>query len=163
MMIKVGTSLPSITLKQITPDGFQDVNTQDFFKGRTVALFAVPGAFTPTCTLVHLPGFSQKMEQFKARGIEVMCLSVNDPFVMIAWGKATNSHPDIVLLADWNAEFTKAIGLDFDGSAAGLGIRSQRYNMLVVNGIVKNLHTEEDPSACTLSSADYLLQKIDQK
>lgn len=160
MTIQIGDHLPSITLKQITSDGFKDVTTGTLFQGKTIALFAIPGAFTPTCTTIHLPGFNKKMDEFQAKGIEVYCLSVNDPFVMAAWGKHTQAHPDLGLLADWNAEFTKAIGLSFDGSGAGLGLRSQRYSMLVKDGIVENLYIEEKPGECNLSSAEHLLKSI---
>jgi len=160
MTIKIGDRLPKITLKQITKDGFQDVNTESLFKDKTVALFAVPGAYTPTCSTIHLPGFSKTMDQFKTKGVEVMCLSINDPFVMEAWGKSTHTHPDIGLLADWNADFTKAIGLTFDGSAAGLGLRSSRYSMLVKDGIVTVLNIEENPSKCEVSSAETLLKTL---
>ena len=158
MTIRIGDPIPNITLKKITPDGFQDVNMHALCEGKTVVLFAVPGAFTPTCTTVHLPGFSNKMDEFKAKGVEVMCLSVNDPFVMTAWGQATKSHPDILLLADWNAEFTKAAGFDFDGSAAGLGLRSKRYSMIVKDGIVMVLNVENSPGECDTSTADQLLK-----
>jgi peroxiredoxin len=151
MTIKIGDQIPNITIKKITPDGFQDVNMKALCAGKTVALFGVPGAFTPTCTTIHLPGFSNKMDQFKAKGVEVMCLSVNDPFVMTAWGQATKSHPEIALLA---------VGFDFDGSAAGLGLRSKRYSMLVKDGIVTALNVESSPSACETSSADELLKAL---
>jgi glutaredoxin/glutathione-dependent peroxiredoxin len=160
MTVQIGDQLPNVTLKQITPDGFQDVNTESIFTGKTIALFAIPGAFTPICTTVHLPGFNEHLAQFKAKGVEVICLSVNDPFVLAAWAKDTNSSPDIGLLADWNADFTNAIGLSFDGSGAGLGLRSKRYSMLVKNGIVENLYIEESPGTCNLSSADNLLKAL---
>lgn len=160
MAIQVGDSLPQTTLKQVTSSGTKDVQTDSLFKGKTVALFAIPGAFTPTCTNIHLPGFSKNMDQFKAKGIEVMCLAVNDPFVMEAWAKATNSHPDILILADWNADFTKAVGLTLDGSGAGLGLRSLRYSMLVKDGVVAALNVEPSPGACDVSSADTLLKTL---
>lgn len=160
MTIQIGDRLPNITMKQVTPSGTQDVNTESLFKGKTVALFAIPGAFTPVCTTVHLPGFNKQMDQFKAKNVAVMCLSVNDPFVMEAWGKSANSHPDIALLADWNAEFTKAVGLTLDGSGAGLGLRSLRYSMLVKDGIVTALNLESSPGQCDLSSADALLKSL---
>jgi peroxiredoxin len=160
MTIQIGDRLPYLTLKKVTTNGVQDVNTDSLFKGKTVALFALPGAFTPTCTTTHLPGFSAKMDQFKSKGIDVMCLSVNDPFVMEAWGKSTQAHPDLGFLADWNAEFTKAVGLTLDGSVAGLGLRSLRYSMLVKDGVVTALNVEENPSVCNLSSADQLLKKL---
>lgn len=160
MSIQIGDHLPKISLKQITQNGPQDVNTQILFKGKTVALFAVPGAFTPTCTAVHLPGFNKTIDQFKAKGIEVMCIAVNDPFVMEAWGKSTNSHPDLILLADGNADFTKAVGLTLDASAAGLGLRSLRYSMLIKDETVIALNVEENPGKCDISSADFLLNAL---
>lgn len=160
MSIQIGDQLPDVTLKQVTPDGFKDINTGSLFKGKTIALFAVPGAFTPTCTTVHLPGFNKKIEQFKAKGIDVICLAVNDPFVMAAWNKQTNTSQDLGLLADWNADFTKAIGLSFDGSGAGLGLRSKRYSMLVKDRVVEQLNIEENPSVCEISSADHLLEAM---
>lgn len=160
MTIQIGDRLPKITLKQVTPNGFQDVTTDILFKDKTVALFAIPGAFTPVCSTTHLPGFSNKMAEFKEKGVDVMCLSVNDPFVMEAWGKSTNSHPDISLLADWNADFTKAVGLTLDASAAGLGLRSLRYSMLVKDGVVATLNIEESPGKCDVTSADTLLKTL---
>lgn len=160
MAIQIGDHLPNINIKQVTPSGTQDTNTESLFKGKTVALFGIPGAFTPICTTVHLPGFNQKMDQFKTKGIAVMCLSVNDPFVMEAWQKQANSHPDITLLADWNADFTKAVGLTLDASGAGLGLRSLRYSMLVKDGIVTALNVEPNPGQCDLSSADALLKSL---
>jgi len=160
MAIQIGDHLPNINIKQVTPSGAQDTNTGSLFKGKTVALFAIPGAFTPVCTTTHLPGFNQKMDQFKTKGVAVMCLSVNDPFVMEAWGKSANSHPDIALLADWNADFTKAVGLTLDASGAGLGLRSLRYSMLVKDGIVTALNVEPNPGQCDLSSADALLKSL---
>lgn len=158
MHIQIGDTIPNVTLKQITPDGFQDVELHSLVKGKTVAIFAIPGAFTPTCTLIHLPGFSKRMVDFTAKNIQVMCVAVNDPFVMTAWSKATNTPQNLILLSDWNAAFTKAIGLDFDGSIAGLGIRSQRYSMLLKDGVVASLDIEQNPGECDVSSADHLLK-----
>ena len=160
MTIQIGDRLPNITMKRVTPSGTQDITTESFFKGKTIALFAIPGAFTPVCTTVHLPGFNKQIDQFKAKGAAVACLSVNDPFVMEAWGKSVNSHPDIALLADWNAEFTKAVGLTLDGSGAGLGLRSLRYSMLIKDGVVTALNVEPSPGQCDLSSADVLLKSL---
>jgi len=158
MVIQVGDRLPVVMLKKITASGVQDVSTKSLFQGKTVALFAVPGAFTPVCTATHLPGFSARMDQFQSRGIDVMCLSVNDPFVMKAWGESTQSHPDIALLADWNAEFSKAVGLTLDASGAGLGLRSLRYSMLIKDGVVATLNLEQSPGVCDVSGADHLLK-----
>ena len=160
MTIQVGNPIPNSTIKQVTPDGFQDVNMEKLCKGKTIAIFAVPGAFTPVCSATHLPGFNKVMDQFKSKGIEVACLSVNDPFVMKAWGDSTNSHPDMALLADWDGQFTKAVGLEFDGSGAGLGVRSQRYSMLVKDGVVTVLNIEDSTGVCDKSSADRLLKAI---
>ncbi len=160
MTIQIGDHLPKTTLKRVTLHGAEDVDTEALFKGKTVALFALPGAFTPTCTTIHFPGFSTKIDQFKSKGIDVMCLSVNDPFVMEAWGKSMHAHPDISLLADWNADFTKAAGLTLDGSGAGLGLRSLRYSMVVEDGVVTALNVEENPGKCDLSSAEFLLKMI---
>ncbi|MBM3468450.1 MAG: peroxiredoxin [Alphaproteobacteria bacterium] len=160
MAIQVGDSLPQTTLKQVTPSETKDIQTDSLFKGKTVALFAIPGAFTPTCTNIHMPGFNKHMDTFKAKGVEVACLAVNDPFVMDAWAKATNSHSDILILADWNADFTKAVGLTLDGSGAGLGLRSLRYSMLVKDGVVAVLNIEPSAGACDISSADTLLKSL---
>ncbi len=160
MTIQIGDRLPNITMKQVTPSGTQDINTESLFKGKTVALFAIPGAFTPVCTTVHLPGFNKSMDQFKAKDVAVICVSVNDPFVMEAWGKSVNFHSDITFLADWNAEFTKAVGLTLDGSGVGLGLRSLRYSMLVKDGVVTALNVESSPGQCDLSSADVLLRSL---
>lgn len=160
MTLQIGDRLPDISLKQVTTHGTEGVTTGSLFKGKTVALFAVPGAFTPTCTTTHLPSFSKKMDQFQSKGIEVMCLSVNDPFVMDAWRKSANVHPAISFLADWDAEFTKAVGLTLDGSVIGLGLRSLRYSMLVKDGVVMALNVEKDPATCDVSSADYLLKML---
>lgn len=160
MTIKIGDQLPTIPLKQVTTKGIEDVNTATLFKGKKVALFAIPGAFTPVCSTIHLPGFTQKIGEFKAKGIEVMCLSVNDPFVMEAWGKATSAHPDITLLADWNADFTKTMGLTLDATAAGLGLRSLRYSMMITDGVVTALNVEPSAGQCEVSSAETLLKTL---
>jgi peroxiredoxin len=160
MNIRIGDHLPKVNLKQATSQGIQDIDTDSFFKGRTVALFAVPGAFTPTCTTIHMPGFTQNMSAFKDKGVAVACLAVNDPFVMEAWGKATNAHPDIALIADGNGDFTRAIGLILDGSSFGLGLRSLRYSMLVKDGIVTVLNIETNAGECNISSADTLLKSL---
>jgi peroxiredoxin len=158
--IRIGERLPKINLKQTTSQGIQDIDTESFFKGRTVALFAIPGAFTPTCSTIHMPGFTQNMDAFKDKGVTVACLSVNDPFVMEAWGKTTNAHRDIALIADGNGDFTKAIGLILDGSSFGLGLRSLRYSMLVKDGVVTTLNIEANAGECNISSADALLKSL---
>src|SRR3954465_8200669 len=143
MTIQVGDKLPNVTLTQATAEGPKPVSTEDFFKGKRVALFALPGAFTPTCSAKHLPGFKQRARERKGRGAATTpCLSVNDAFVMRAWGEDQAVGEDIVMLADGGADFTKAVGLDFDASRFGMGLRSQRYSMIVDDGVVKELNVE---------------------
>ena len=160
MTIKVGDKLPNVTITQATAEGPKPVSTEEFFKGKKVALFALPGAFTPTCSAKHLPGFKQMSQQIKGKGVDVIaCLSVNDAFVMRAWGEDQAVGEDIVMLADGGAEFTKAVGLDFDASRFGMGLRSQRYSMIVDDGVVKELNVEE-AGEFKVSSAEYLLDQL---
>ncbi len=160
MTIKVGDKLPNVTLTQATAEGPKPVSTEEFFKGRKVALFAVPGAFTPTCSAKHLPGFKQQAGALKAKGVnEIACVSVNDAFVMRAWAEDQAVGEDIVMLGDGNAEFAKAIGLEMDGSRFGMGPRSQRYSMIVDDGVVKELNVEA-PGEFKVSAADYVLQHL---
>ena len=160
MTIKVGDKVPSAKLKQMTAEGMKDVQTDEFFKGKKVVLFALPGAFTPTCSAKHLPGFVEKAADFKSKGVDtIACLSVNDAFVMNAWGKDQKVEGKVQMLADGNAEFTKAAGLEMDGSGYGLGLRSQRYAMVVDNGVVKALSVEK-PGAFEVSSADAVLKAL---
>ena len=160
MTINVGDKLPNVTLTQATAEGPKPVSTEEFFKGRKIALFAVPGAFTPTCSAKHLPGFKQSSTDLKAKGVdEIACLSVNDAFVMRAWAEDQAVGEDIVMLGDGNAEFTKAIGLEMDGSKFGMGARSQRYSMIVEDGVVKQLNVEQ-PGEFKVSSADYLMAQL---
>jgi peroxiredoxin len=160
MTIKAGDKLPNVTISQATAEGPKPVSTEDLFKGKTVALFAVPGAFTPTCSAKHLPGYKQHAMDLKAKGVDtIACVSVNDPFVMRAWGEDQAVGEDIVMLADGNGEFTKALGLEMDGSKFGLGPRSQRYSMLVKDGVVKELNIEQG-GEFKVSAADYLLAQI---
>ena len=160
MTIKVGDKLPSVTLSEATAEGPKPVKTDDFFKGKRVALFAVPGAFTPTCSARHLPSFKDHAADLKAKGVDtIACVSVNDVFVMKAWGEAQGVGDDIVMLADGNGEFTRAMGLVMDGSPNGMGQRSQRYSMIVEDGIVTQLNLEA-PGEFKVSSADYLLAEL---
>jgi glutaredoxin/glutathione-dependent peroxiredoxin len=160
MTIKVGDKVPSVKLKQMTPDGMKDVQTEDFFKGKKVVLFALPGAFTPTCSAKHLPGFVEKVAELKAKGVDtIACLSVNDAFVMNAWGKDQKADGKVQMLADGNADFTKAVGLELDARANGLGIRSQRYAMVVDNGVVKTLNVEK-PGSFEVSSAESIIKSL---
>jgi peroxiredoxin len=159
MTITVGDRVPTTMLTKVTPDGPDQVSSDDFFKGRKVALVAVPGAFTPTCSARHLPGFVDKAAELKAKGVdEIAFTSVNDAFVMGAWGKASDAG-DITMLADGNADFAKAVGLTFDGSKFGMGERSQRYSMLVNDGVVEQLNVEA-PGEFKVSSAEHLLSEI---
>ncbi len=161
MMIKVGDRLPQATFKTMTADGVKPRTTDEVFKGKKIAFFAVPGAFTPTCHKNHLPGFRDNAGAIKAKGVdEIVVTSVNDPFVMDAWAKATEAGDKITFLADPNADFAKAIGLDLD-MAQGLGFsRSKRYSMLVVDGVVKALNVEDSPGKADVSSAAHLMQQL---
>ena len=159
MTINVGDKIPSSTLVKATADGPDQVSTDDFFAGRTVALFAVPGAFTPTCSAKHLPGYVEKSDALKKKGVdEIACVSVNDAFVMGAWGKSAGAD-GITMLADGNGDFAQAVGLTMDGSKFGMGQRSQRYSMLVEDGVVKQLNVEA-PGEFKVSSAEHLLSEI---
>ncbi len=159
MTIQVGDQLPEVPITIATADGPKPTTTTDFFNGKKVALFAVPGAFTPTCSARHLPSYVDKADELKAKGIdEIACISVNDPFVMAAWGKADGSE-DITMLADGNGDFAEAIGLTMDGSKFGLGKRSQRYSMIVDDGVVEQLNVEA-PGEYRASSAEFMLDQL---
>jgi len=159
-MIKVGDKIPSVKIKTMTKDGVKDITTDELFKGKKVALFALPGAFTPTCSAKHLPGFVQSHDAIKGKGINtIACLSVNDAFVMDAWGKNQNVGDKVMMLADGNAELTKALGLEMDGTGYGMGIRSKRYSMVVDDGTVKQLNLEK-PGAFEVSNAETILKQI---
>ncbi len=159
MTISTGQRVPTTTLTKVTADGPDQVSSDDFFAGRTVALFAVPGAYTPTCSARHLPSFIDKAGELKAKGVdEIACTSVNDPFVMAAWAKSTGAE-GITMLADGNGDFASALGLTMDGSKFGLGQRSQRYAMLVKDGVIGQLNVEE-PGQYSVSSAEHLLDQI---
>ena len=161
MAIQVGDRLPAINLKQLTADGIRDVPITELTSGKKVVLFAVPGAFTPTCSEKHLPGFIDQAAAIKAKGVDaILCVAVNDPFVVGAWEKARNVGGKVTMLSDGNAEFTRAIGLDFDGSAVGLGTRSKRYAMVVDDGVVKALMVEDAPAQAEKSSASAVLAAL---
>lgn len=156
MTINVGDNIPTITLKIMGEKGPQDITTEELFSGRKVVLFAVPGAFTPGCSNTHLPGYVVLADQIKAKGVDaIACLSVNDAFVMSAWGKSQNAD-ELLMVADGNADFTKAVGLDADASGFGMGIRSKRYAMIVDNGKVTHLAVEP-PRTIDGSSAEKIL------
>ena len=159
MTVQVGDKLPQAPLTVATADGPKPTNSEDFFAGKRVALFAVPGAFTPTCSARHLPSFVDKASDLKAKGIdEIACVSVNDPFVMTAWGERDGSS-DITMLADGNGAFTEAVGLEMDGSKFGMGQRSQRYSMVVNDGTVEQLNVEA-PGDYRASSAEHMLEQL---
>jgi glutaredoxin/glutathione-dependent peroxiredoxin len=159
MTIQKGDRLPDVPLSIGTADGPKPTTSGEYFAGKRVALFAVPGAFTPTCSARHLPSYVEKAGELKAKGIdEIACISVNDPFVMAAWGKADGS-PDITMLADGNGEFAEAVGLTMDGSKFGLGKRSQRYSMVVDDGVVEQLNVEA-PGEYRASSAETMLDQL---
>lgn len=160
MTIKVGDRIPDVTLYVMSEQGPQAVKTGELFKGKKVALFALPGAFTPTCSAKHLPGFIEKHDELKKKGVDMIaCLSVNDAFVMGAWGKQQNTGEKVTMLADGSGEFTKAIGMEFDLSARGLGVRSQRYSMLLDDGVVKTINLEK-PGAFEVSDANTLVAQL---
>lgn len=159
MKISVGDSLPDVALVKATKNGPEKVELKTYLAGRKIALFAVPGAFTPTCSAQHLPGFVEHSENLKAKGLdEIACTSVNDPFVMEAWNTMHGSDT-ITMLADGNGDFAKAIGLEMDGSAFGMGQRSQRYSMLIDDGVVTELNVEA-PGDYSVSSAEHLLKQL---
>ena len=161
MTIKVGDKLPQATFRVMTADGPAAKTTDDLFKGRKIVLFAVPGAFTPTCHKNHLPGYLAKAEEIKAKGIDaIVVTSTNDVFVMDAWAKATGGAGVIEFLSAGNGEFAKEIGLSMDGSGFGMGIRSQRYSMLVDNGVVKALNVEEAAGKADRSGAETMLGQL---
>jgi len=161
MAIKVGDTLPKdVKLKEMSDGGPRDISVGELFKGKRVVLFAVPGAFTPTCSMKHLPGFVEQAQAIRGKGVdEIVCLSVNDPFVMGAWGKDQGAGGKVRMLADGNGEFTRAVGLEMDGSGFGLGKRSQRYAMIVRDGKVKELLVEPGPGL-NASSAESVLGKL---
>jgi peroxiredoxin len=160
MAIQIGDKIPSVTLKAATADGIVDVKTDDIFAGKRVVLFAVPGAFTPLCSAQHLPGFVAKADQIRAKGVDtIACISVNDAFVMGAWGKDRGVGDKVLMLADGSGEFAKAVGLSFDAGKFGMGVRSQRYALVAENGIVKGLYVEK-PMKFEVSSADAILDVL---
>ena len=160
MAIKEGEKLPDATFMTYGPEGPRPITTDEVFKGKRVALIAVPGAFTPTCSAKHLPGFKEKAADLRAKGIDaIACVSVNDVFVMKAWGADQGVGDDIIMLADGNGAFTKDIGLDMDASKFGMGPRSQRYSMIVNDGVVEKLNVEEG-GEFRVSSADYMMAQL---
>ncbi len=160
MTVHVGDKVPSATLMEMKDGGPTPVKTDDLFAGKKVVVFALPGAFTPTCSAKHVPGFVQHAEEFKAKGIDaIACVSVNDAFVMGAWGENQKAGDKVLMLADGNGDFTRAMGLEMDGSRFGMGKRSQRYAMIVDDGVIKVLNVEE-PGAFSVSSAEHVLGQL---
>jgi peroxiredoxin len=160
MTIHAGDKVPSATLMEMQDGGPKPVKTDDLFAGKKVVVFALPGAFTPTCSAKHVPGFVQNFDALKAKGVdEIACVSVNDAFVMGAWGKDQNVEDKVLMLADGNGDFTKAVGLTMDATGYGMGLRSQRYAMVVDNGVVKKLNVEA-PGAFEVSSAEAMLKAL---
>ncbi len=159
MTISVGDKLPDIKLVKATAEGPQPVQSADYFAGKKVALFSVPGAFTPTCSARHLPGFVEKADELKAKGVdEIACTAVNDAFVLGAWNKAGGSD-DIVMLADGNGDFASALGLEMDGTAFGMGKRGQRFSLVVNDGVVEQINVEQ-PGEFKVSSAEHMLGQL---
>lgn len=160
MSIQVGDRLPKVTLTKATAEGPQPVDSEDYFSGRRVALFSVPGPYTPTCSARHLPGFIERADQLREKGVdEIACTAVSDAFVMGAWAESSGAADKVTMLADGNAEFAKAVGLDADFSKFGMGTRGQRFSMIVNDNVVEQLNVEE-PGAYNVSSADYMLERI---
>ena len=158
MSIQVGQHIPEVVVQRIR-DGVEAIDTNALFDDRKIVLFAVPGAFTPTCSEKHLPGFVQHFEQFRSKGVEVACMAVNDPFVMQAWAKSQNVPDGLMMLADGNADFTRALGLELDASAYGMGTRAKRFALYAEDGVVKQLHVEA-PGEFRVSSAEYVLEQL---
>jgi peroxiredoxin len=160
MTIKIGDKIPSVTLRYLTPEGPKGVGSDEFFAGKRVVLFGLPGAFTRTCSERHLPSYVTHYAELKAKGVDtIACLAVNDPFVMGAWGKQHQADDKVVMLGDGSGDFTRAIGLELDRIKEGMGIRSQRYSMLVEDGVVKALHVEQ-PGQFDVSSAEAMLKAL---
>src|SRR5579862_1860372 len=160
MAIKAGERMPSGTLKTMTKDGPKDITTDDLFNGKKVVLFSVPGAFTPTCDAKHLPGFLSQYDAIKAKGIDtIACMAVNDVFVMNAWGKASNVGAKVLMLADGNGDYARALGLEMDGKGFGMGMRGQRFAIIVDNGVAKQVNVEA-PGQFKVSSAEHVLSQL---
>jgi peroxiredoxin len=161
MTIAVGQKLPDATFKTVTPDGAKDITTSELFAGKKVVLFGVPGAFTPTCSNNHLPGYLENHDAILAKGVDsIAVVAVNDQHVMTAWARFTGGEGKIQFLADGNGTFAKATGLDMDLSAGGLGVRSKRFSMIVEDGVVKELNIEDSPGKAVESGAAKILEQL---
>lgn len=160
MTIKAGDKLPSGTLKTMTKDGPRDITTEELFKGKTVVLFSVPGAFTPTCDAKHLPGYVQHADEIRAKGVDtVACMAVNDVFVMNAWGKSSGTGDKVLMLADGNGDYSKALGLEMDGRGFGMGLRGQRFALIAKDGVATHVFVEA-PREFKVSAAEYVLSQL---
>ena len=160
MAIKVGDRIPTVNLRYMGADGIKEISTDELFGGKKVVVFALPGAFTPTCSAKHLPGFVQHADQIRAKGVDaIACIAVNDAFVMDSWGKNQKVDGKVMMLADGNADFTRAVGLEMDASGYGMGLRSQRYAMVVEDGVVRTLAVEDKPGL-DVSAAEKILAKL---
>jgi peroxiredoxin len=160
MAIKAGDRMPAGKLKAMTKEGPKDVTTDDLFRGKKVVLFSVPGAFTPTCDAKHLPGFVQLADQIRAKGVDtIACMAVNDVFVMNAWGKSSNVGDKVLMLADGNGEYAKALGLELDATGFGMGTRGQRFALIVQDGVAKHVDIEEK-GQFKVSSAEHVLSRL---
>ena len=160
MSISVGERLPRANLVKADAEGPQPIDSEEFFRGRRIALFSVPGAFTPTCSARHLPGFVERADELRSKGVdEVACVAVNDAFVLQAWAEQAGAAGKVTMLADGNAAFTKALGLELDASKFGMGTRGQRWSAVVNDGVVEQLNVEE-PGAFNVSSADYMMERL---
>ena len=161
MAVSAGDKMPSVTFKMLTADGLTDVPSDDYFGGKKTALFAVPGAFTPTCSAKHVPSYLAQADALKAKGVDqIACVSVNDAFVMKAWGADTGSGDAIDMLADGNGEFAQATGLTLDARGFGLGERTTRFSMIVDDGTITALNVEENPTEMVVSSAEHMLTQL---
>jgi glutaredoxin/glutathione-dependent peroxiredoxin len=161
LTVSVGDKLPEAKFKEKTSDGMEEVSTADVFAGKKVVLFAVPGAFTPTCDMNHLPGYIEHRDTILGKGVDdIAVVAVNDAFVMSAWSKSSGGEGKIRFLSDWDASFTKAIGMETDLSAGTLGVRSKRYSMVVEDGVVKALNVEDAPGQATKSGAAAILEQL---
>ena len=155
MTIKQGDNIPSVTVKRLGENGMEDLDIAAYLKGKKAVLFAVPGAFTPTCAQKHLPGYINKADEIRGQGIdEIICLSVNDPFVMKQWGETAGANGKVTMIPDGNGAFTKALGLEFDGAGAGLGTRSKRYVMQIDDGVITSLDVEASPGELNVTGAE---------
>ena len=158
MTIQIGDRIPEVSIKRVN-DGIDAINTQTFFANKKTVLFSVPGAFTPTCSEKHLPGFIEHFKAFRAKGVGVACMSVNDPFVMKAWAASQTAPADMDILADGNADFVKALGLEMDATAYGMGIRGKRFALYIDDGVVKSLEVEA-PGEFRVSTAEHMLSLV---